>query len=124
MWPARGGVLFEHLVHLLVVAEEDGGQRPRVQPEDVPELPPVLVQLLHRRPAEAVQVPDEGEAEGGRRKSSIGQLFCILVAFLWFWHCAQSTIQWLVQLTSNRKWRLTKQQPSIAMGWPSLIVFA
>ena len=68
MRPARGGVLLEHLVHLLVVAEKDGGQRPRVQPEDVAELPPVLVQLLHRRPAEAVQVPDEGEAGGEKEK--------------------------------------------------------
>ena len=85
MRPAGGGVLLEHLVHLLVVAEEDGGQRPRVQPEDVAELPPVLVQLLHRRPAEAIQVPDEGEAEGGEREEGLGYEFGrILVVFSCF----------------------------------------
>ena len=72
MGPAGGGILLEDLCYLLVVAEEDGRQRPRVKSEDVPILLPVPVQLLNWRPAEAVEVADEGEAEGEIRYINVG----------------------------------------------------
>ena len=76
--PAGGGILLEDFCHLLIVAEEDWWQRPWVKSEDVPILPPVLVQLLNWRPAEAVEVANEGETEGEIMYIRVGSVPVIL----------------------------------------------
>ena len=59
--PGGENVLLHGVGDLLVVAEEHGWPRARVQPEDVAVLLLVVVQDLHRAAAEDVHVADEWE---------------------------------------------------------------